>query len=133
MKHIQESIIGRKGNYKSIRNHDIVRIVEIRNNKEIGLSRVLIDDRELDLLNYFWGGTETFINPTFCNNEAILSMTFDPESLEINHKYKITEIYRCVGKEDMYYHSMTVLDSQCDKKVLQKSIMSRYYKLIWKG
>ena len=132
MKHIRESIIGRKGDYRAIRNHDIVRIVEIRNNREIGLYRVLMDDRELDLLSDHWGGNTTFPNPTFCNNKDILSMTFDPESLEIGHKYKITELYRCAGEEDVYYHPIAVLNMQRGENVLQKSIMSRHYKLIWK-
>lgn len=132
MKHINESIIGRKGDYRAIHNHDIVRIVEIRDNKEIGLYRVLMNDRELDLLGDWWGGNTTFDNPTFCNNKDILSMTFDSESLEIGHKYKITEIYRCAGEEDVYYHPIAVLNMQRGENVLQKSIMSRHYKLIWK-
>lgn len=131
MKHIQESIIGKKGYYRTIRNHDIVRIVEIRNNKEIGLYRVLMDDRELDLFGDYWN--TTFANPTFCNNIDILSMTFDPESLEIGEKYKIIEIYRCAGEENLYYHPIAILNLRRDENVLQKSITNRHYKLTWKG
>lgn len=135
MKHIQESIIGRKGDYRTtqtIRNHDIVRIVEIRNNREVGLYRVLMDDQELDLLSDWWGGNTTFTNPTFCNNKDILSMTFDPESLELRHTYKITEVYRCDGEEDMYYHPIAILNLQRNENVLQNSITDRHYKLVWK-
>ena len=134
MKSITESIIGRKGDYKTIHNHDIVRIVEIRNNREIGLYRVLMDDRELDLLSDVWGGNETFDNPTFCNDEMILSMTFDPDSLKLGHnKYEITEIYRCAGEEDIYYPAISVINMQRDKNILQNSITDRHYKLIWKN
>jgi len=136
MKHIIESIIGRKLDYRAIRairNHDIVRIVEIRNNRELGLYRVLMDDRELDLLSDFWGGNETFVNPTFCNNKEILSMTFDPESLKIGRNYKIIEIYRCAGEEDIYYPAISVINMQRDKNILQNSITDRHYKLIWKN
>jgi hypothetical protein len=132
MKHINESIIGRKGDYKTIHNHDIVKIVEIRNNKEVGLYRVLMNDRELDLLGDWWGGNTIFDSPTFCNNKDILAMTFDPESFEIGGKYKIIEIYRCVGEEDVYYHPIAVLNMQRSENVLQKSITDRHYKLIWK-
>ena len=134
MKHINESIIGKKGDYKTIHNHDIVRIVEIRNNRELGLYRVLMDDRELDLLSDFWGGNETFVNPTFCNNKEILSMTFYPESLKIGYnRYEITEIYRCAGEEDIYYPAISVINMQRDKNILQNSITDRHYKLIWKN
>ena len=130
---INESIIGRKGNYyMTIRNHDIIRIVRISDNKEIGLYRVLMDDRELDLLGDWWGVITALDNPTFCNNMQILCMTFDPESLEIGRKYKIIEIYRCAGEEDVYYHPIAVLNMQRSENVLQKSITNRHYKLIWK-
>ena len=132
MKSIIESIIGRKGDYRVIHNHDIVRIAKIRNNEEIGLYRVLMDDRELDLLGDWWGVITPLDNPTFCNNIEILSMTFDPESLEIGGKYKIIEIYRCAGEEDVYYHPIAVLNMQRGENVLQKSITDRHYKLIWK-